>query len=74
MLDIGPLRRKGKVSFLLKKIEFLIGISRSVLRDHMNINTRRDQKMCQGTRGFYYCVPNSTPTCFGKWLPSSGGS
>jgi hypothetical protein len=27
--------------------------------------------MRQGTSGFY-CVPNFTPTCFGKWLPPSG--
>jgi hypothetical protein len=31
------------------------------------------QQMRQGTSGFYSCVPNFTPTCFGKWLPSSGG-
>jgi hypothetical protein len=28
--------------------------------------------MRQGTCGFYQCVPNFTPTCFGKWLLSSG--
>jgi hypothetical protein len=30
--------------------------------------------MRQGTSGFYKCVPNFTPTCFGKWLPNSGSS
>jgi hypothetical protein len=34
---------------------------------------QNEQQVHQEASGFYSSVPNFTPTCFGKWLSSSGG-
>jgi hypothetical protein len=35
---------------------------------------QNNQQMRRGSSIIYWCIPNFTPTCFSKSLPSSGGS